>query len=97
MRGLPFRASTEDVVAFFKGFQVLPETLHLGTDNLGRPSGEGWITFSSQEEAKVSVGIIFDSQEEDEVEWSWMAPEWLLHGPSQSLKRFRATTMCDKE
>jgi len=52
MRGLPFRASTEEVVAFFKGFHVLPDSLHLGVDNLGRPSGEGWISFSSQDEAK---------------------------------------------
>lgn len=58
MRGLPFRASTEEVVSFFKGFHVLPDSLHLGVDNLGRPSGEGWITFTSQEEAKARGGLL---------------------------------------
>lgn len=51
MRGLPFRVQPAEVFAFFNGFSLMPDTLHMGSDSLGRPSGEGWLTFSSAEEA----------------------------------------------
>jgi hypothetical protein len=52
MRGLPFRASQQDVYNFFDGFAVMPETLHIGSDAMGRPSGEGWLAFATPEEAE---------------------------------------------
>jgi heterogeneous nuclear ribonucleoprotein F/H len=51
MRGLPFRASVEEIQQFFKGYGYVAGSLHLGTDSRGRPSGEGWITFKSVDEA----------------------------------------------
>lgn len=51
MRGLPFRVSPAEVLSFFTGFDVVPDTLHMGSDAMGRPSGEGWLSFSSEEEA----------------------------------------------
>lgn len=32
--------------------QVVPGSLHLGSDGRGRPSGEGWLTFENAEEAR---------------------------------------------
>jgi len=51
MRGLPFRVSPAEVLTFFEGFNALPESLHMGSDAHGRPSGEGWLSFGSEEEA----------------------------------------------
>ena len=51
MRGLPFRVSPAEVLSFFAGFEVAPDTLHLGSDAQGRPSGEGWLSFTTEEEA----------------------------------------------
>ena len=52
LRGLPFRAVPQDVFSFFAGFALVPDTLQLGSDSLGRPSGEGWLTFATPEEAE---------------------------------------------
>ena len=51
MRGLPFRVSPEEVLSFFAGFEIAADTLRLGSDAHGRPSGEGWLSFGSEEEA----------------------------------------------
>ena len=34
-----------------QGFAYSPETLQLGVDALGRPSGEAWLSFESSDEA----------------------------------------------
>jgi hypothetical protein len=52
MRGLPFRVSPQEVFAFFTGFALVPDTLQMGSDAMGRPSGEGWLSFCSPEEAE---------------------------------------------
>ena len=55
MRGLPYRATTEDVCRFFGGFQVMPGGVVLGQRD-GRSTGECWVTFSSpQESARAMV------------------------------------------
>ncbi len=51
IRGLPFRATPLDILNFFEGYAFAPESLQLGVDALGRPSGEAWLTFESSEEA----------------------------------------------
>ena len=51
MRGLPYRVSPEEVISFFAGFDAIADSLRLGTDSMGRPSGEGWLSFGSEEEA----------------------------------------------
>jgi heterogeneous nuclear ribonucleoprotein F/H len=40
---------------FFAGFAVVPSSFQTGSDHSGRPSGEGWITFSSAAEAERAV------------------------------------------
>jgi heterogeneous nuclear ribonucleoprotein F/H len=55
IRGLPFRATALDIFNFFEGFSIAAETLQLGVDALGRPSGEAWLTFASAEEALRAV------------------------------------------
>mmetsp|Transcript_21434 Transcript_21434/g.63459 ORF Transcript_21434/g.63459 Transcript_21434/m.63459 type:complete len:95 (+) Transcript_21434:3-287(+) len=56
MRGLPFRATVDDVYRFFNGFHVLPGGIVLGQRD-GRPSGEAWVTFSSPAEAQRALGM----------------------------------------
>lgn len=55
IRGLPFRASRQEILEFFTGYDILPDTLHIGVDRMGRPSGEGWVTFTSANEARRAV------------------------------------------
>lgn len=55
IRGLPFRATPLDIFNFFESYDVIAESLQLGVDALGRPSGEAWLTFTSSEEALRAV------------------------------------------
>ena len=55
MRGLPYRSSPADILAFFQGYQYLPDSLQIGLDSLGRPSGEAWLTFVTPAEALRAV------------------------------------------
>eukprot|EP00485_Elphidium_margaritaceum_P013837 CAMPEP_0202726482 /NCGR_PEP_ID=MMETSP1385-20130828/184634_1 /ASSEMBLY_ACC=CAM_ASM_000861 /TAXON_ID=933848 /ORGANISM="Elphidium margaritaceum" /LENGTH=679 /DNA_ID=CAMNT_0049392703 /DNA_START=220 /DNA_END=2262 /DNA_ORIENTATION=+ len=49
MRGLPYSATDEDVFAFFEIPQ--PSGVHLIKDDLGRPSGEGFVEFECEVDA----------------------------------------------
>lgn len=40
MKGLPFKATAEDVVKFFQGFTLKPESVYLKRHQDGRPNGE---------------------------------------------------------
>lgn len=55
IRGLPFRATPMDILGFFDGYDYIAESLQLGVDALGRPSGEAWLTFTAAEEALRAV------------------------------------------
>jgi len=55
VRGLPFRATPVDILSFFEGYGSIADSLQLGVDALGRPSGEAWLTFGSGEEALRAV------------------------------------------
>jgi hypothetical protein len=55
IRGLPFRATPLDIFNFFEGYGILAESLQMGLDALGRPSGEAWLSFGSHEEALRAV------------------------------------------
>ena len=50
MRGIPYRATVEDVYRFFAGFQVMAGGVVLGQRD-GRSTGECWVTFASPQEA----------------------------------------------
>lgn len=51
LRGLPYRATVEDVLAFFEGYEVVADMVRMGRDRDGRASGECWVSFGSEEEA----------------------------------------------
>jgi len=50
MRGLPYSAMEHDVEMFF-GNEPAPATIHLIKDDLGRPSGEGFVEFLTEVDA----------------------------------------------
>ena len=37
------------------GYQYIPGSIRIGTDSTGRPSGDGWISFASVQEASRAV------------------------------------------
>lgn len=49
MRGLPFKASQQDIAEFFR--PVIPMTIHILSEPSGRPSGEADVTFATHEDA----------------------------------------------
>ncbi|MBN3311189.1 GRSF1 factor, partial [Amia calva] len=51
LRGLPYGCSEEDVVQFFEGLNVVPNGVTLVADRRGRPSGEAYVEFVSQDVA----------------------------------------------
>ena len=54
MKNLSFRTQLEDILEFFEGFQVLPDSVHLQyKDDI--PTGDGMITFDSKVEAKRAI------------------------------------------
>eukprot|EP00960_Hanusia_phi_P076227 768533-Hanusia_phi.AAC.5 len=55
LRGLPYGATTADVVNFFKGFGVLEDSITFGINAEGRPSGEAWVSFNRIEDARKAV------------------------------------------
>ena len=42
VRGLPYRSSPAEILTFSQSYQYLPDSLQIGLDSLGRPSGEAW-------------------------------------------------------
>jgi RNA recognition motif-containing protein len=55
MRGLPFRISNHDILDFFRGFDILPQSVQIGMTSDGRSSGEAWVSFGSSEEAQRAI------------------------------------------
>ncbi|KAG2488109.1 hypothetical protein HYH03_013258 [Edaphochlamys debaryana] len=55
IRGLPYGSTPTEILAFFQSYQYLPDTLQIGLDQLGRPSGEAWLSFSGPQEALRAV------------------------------------------
>ncbi|KAL6499618.1 hypothetical protein OROGR_027528 [Orobanche gracilis] len=52
LRGLPFSASKEDIMNFFKDFAVRENSVHLVANSEGRPAGEAFVEFASAEESR---------------------------------------------
>ncbi|GAA0144180.1 RNA splicing factor [Lithospermum erythrorhizon] len=55
MRGLPFSATKEDIVDFFKDFVLAEEKIHITTDSIGRPTGEAYVEFANAEDSKAAM------------------------------------------
>lgn len=59
IRGLPFRASVQEVLGFFAGFGIIEESLRFGYNSSdSRPSGEAWIDFVDASEAKRAKEVL---------------------------------------
>lgn len=56
-RGLPWTATREDVAEFFKRAQLKPLGIHLPTAAGGRSSGEAYIEFGLEQEARAALGL----------------------------------------
>uniref|UniRef100_A0A7S0E1H1 RRM domain-containing protein n=1 Tax=Hanusia phi TaxID=3032 RepID=A0A7S0E1H1_9CRYP len=52
LRGLPFGATSHDVMGFLKGYNAVETSIRFGNNQDGRPSGEAWISFNRLEDAK---------------------------------------------
>ena len=53
MRGLPFKATQQDVMQFFAPLK--PFCINLTNDGLGRPSGEAYVEFVTREESLMAM------------------------------------------
>ncbi|KAL7595716.1 uncharacterized protein LOC111877496 [Lactuca sativa] len=52
LRGLPFSANREDVLEFFKDFELVEDSVYFTVNLEGRATGEAFVKFGSCEEAK---------------------------------------------
>lgn len=51
MRGMPYSCTSTDIVAFFKGMQIVPDGIFHCTHPDGRPAGEAFVEFINEETA----------------------------------------------
>lgn len=55
LRGLPFSASKDDIMEFFKDFGLPEDSIHIIMNSEGRPSGEAYAEFESAEDSKAAM------------------------------------------
>ncbi|KAL9319980.1 hypothetical protein ACSQ67_011819 [Phaseolus vulgaris] len=55
LRGLPFSASKDDIMEFFKDFGLSEDSIHIVMNSEGRPSGEAYVEFASAEDSKAAM------------------------------------------
>ena len=55
MRGLPFRTSEFEIAEFFRGFDLVQNSIQLRQDDSGRATGEGTVAFTSRIEAERAI------------------------------------------
>eukprot|EP00638_Chattonella_subsalsa_P006534 CAMPEP_0117776310 /NCGR_PEP_ID=MMETSP0947-20121206/27675_1 /TAXON_ID=44440 /ORGANISM="Chattonella subsalsa, Strain CCMP2191" /LENGTH=381 /DNA_ID=CAMNT_0005603219 /DNA_START=89 /DNA_END=1234 /DNA_ORIENTATION=+ len=55
MRGLPFSANRADVLDFFRGYNVIPDSVAFVTGSDGRVTGEGFVAFYSEGDAAAAM------------------------------------------
>jgi len=57
MRGLPFTSAREEILSFFDGYNIIPESVVLTYRNDGRATGEGYIGFQTAEDSKNAMSL----------------------------------------
>lgn len=57
MRGLPFSATKEDIVEFFQGHKIIPETIVMTYRGDGRATGEGYVGFETPDDSKAAMAL----------------------------------------
>ncbi|XP_057953448.1 uncharacterized protein LOC131147849 [Malania oleifera] len=55
LRGLPFSATKDDIMDFFKDFAVSDDSIHMTLNSDGRPTGEAFVEFASPEDSKAAM------------------------------------------
>lgn len=55
LRGLPFSAGKDDVMEFFKDFDLSEDSIHITLNSEGRPTGEAFVEFESAEDSKAAM------------------------------------------
>ncbi|XP_019449884.1 PREDICTED: heterogeneous nuclear ribonucleoprotein F-like [Lupinus angustifolius] len=55
LRGLPFSASKDDIMDFFKDFVLPEDSIHIIMNLECRPSGEAYVEFENAEESKAAM------------------------------------------
>lgn len=57
MRGMPYSCSAADITAFFKDYQIAPDGIFLCSHPDGRPTGEAFVEFVSEEVAAQAMQL----------------------------------------
>ncbi|PHU03253.1 hypothetical protein BC332_28504 [Capsicum chinense] len=55
LRGLPFSAIKEDVIGFFKDFELPEKSIHITATFEGRPTGEAFVEFASADDSRAAM------------------------------------------
>lgn len=55
MRGLPWSANESDIRLFFQGIPIEKDGIHITLNREGRPSGEAYVVFETEEDAKSAL------------------------------------------
>ncbi|XP_057479392.1 uncharacterized protein LOC130766721 [Actinidia eriantha] len=55
LRGLPFSASKDNIMDFFKDFVISEDAIHIIINSEGRPTGEAFVGFASAEDSKAAM------------------------------------------
>ncbi|KAK4772816.1 hypothetical protein SAY86_014591 [Trapa natans] len=55
LRGLPYSANKDDILEFFKDFDLGEESVHIVLNAEGRPSGEAYVEFADVEDSKEAM------------------------------------------
>ncbi|OIV92032.1 hypothetical protein TanjilG_01741 [Lupinus angustifolius] len=55
LRGLPFSASKDDIMDFFKDFVMSEDSIYIIMNSEGRPSGEAYVEFENADESKAAM------------------------------------------
>ncbi|CAA3028264.1 heterogeneous nuclear ribonucleo F [Olea europaea subsp. europaea] len=55
LRGLPYTASKEDIMDFFRDFVLSESKIHMIVNSEGRPTGEAFVEFASAEDSKAAM------------------------------------------
>ncbi|XP_021303003.1 heterogeneous nuclear ribonucleoprotein H3-like isoform X1 [Sorghum bicolor] len=55
LRGLPYSATTEDIIKFFQEYELTEENVHIGYRSDGKATGEAFVEFPTAEVAKTAM------------------------------------------
>lgn len=55
LRGLPYSATVQDLHMFFQGYQLAPGGVHIQLGMDGRPNGDAFVEFTTEEQAEQAL------------------------------------------